>query len=80
VQNIDFAYLGESKRSWSSRGAEHKPGTRSNNENAIRFHAESTARDIHPDNVEILGRKVVRGAPVTPVKWGGISLAWGGIN
>ena len=40
------------------RGAEHKPGTRSNNESAIRFHAETTDHDIHPDYVEILERNV----------------------
>ncbi len=27
----DFAYVGESKRSWNSRGAEHKPGAKSSN-------------------------------------------------
>ncbi|XP_078353258.1 uncharacterized protein LOC144638030 [Oculina patagonica] len=57
-KTCDFAYVGESKRSWNSRGAEHKPGTRSNNESAIRFHAETTDHDIHPDYVEILERNV----------------------
>ena len=57
-KTCDFAYVGESKRSWNSRGAEHKPGTRSNNERAIRFHAETTDHDIHPDYVEILERNV----------------------
>ncbi len=42
----------------SDIGAEHKPGTRSNNESAIRFHAETTDHDIHPDYVEILERNV----------------------
>ena len=57
-KTCNFAYVGESKRSWNSRGAEHKPGTRSNNESAIRFHAETTDHDIHPDYVEILEKNV----------------------
>ncbi len=57
-KTCDFAYVGESKRSWNSRDAEHKPNTRSNNESAIRFHAETTALDIHPDHVDILVRNV----------------------
>ena len=44
-------YIGESKRSWNSRGAEHKPGTRGNNESAIKQYAETTA-----NYVEILER------------------------
>ncbi len=50
--------MGESKRSWNSRGAEHKPGAKSSNESAIKLHAETTAHDIHPDYVEILERNV----------------------
>ena len=53
-----FTYVGESKRSWISRGAEHKPGTRSNNESAIRHHARTTDDDIHRDYVEILERNL----------------------
>ena len=48
----------ESKRSWNSRGAEHKPGTRSNNESAMRHHAETTDHDIHPDYLEIIERNL----------------------
>ena len=54
----NFTYVGESKSSWISRGAEHKPGTRTNNESAIRHHAETTDHDIHPDNVELVVRNV----------------------
>lgn len=55
-----FTYVGESKRSWNSRGVEHKPGVRSNNESANRDHAQTTDHDIHPDYVEILERNVNR--------------------
>ena len=41
-------YIGESKRSWTSRGAEHDPGRASNKESAIKQYAETTDRDIHP--------------------------------
>ena len=33
--DCSFTYIGESKRSWSSRGAEHDPGRASNSESAI---------------------------------------------
>ena len=35
-----FVYIGESKRYWNSRGAEHKPGNQGNNESAIKQHVE----------------------------------------
>jgi hypothetical protein len=57
-RSCSFVYIGESKRSWNSRGAEHKPGTRGNNESAIKQHAETTRHDIHPNYVEILERGV----------------------
>ena len=55
-KKCDFIYFGESKRSWISRVAEHKPTTRSYSESAIRHHAETTDHEIHPDYVEILER------------------------
>ncbi|XP_068739316.1 uncharacterized protein [Montipora capricornis] len=48
-----FVYIGESKRSWNSRGAEHKPGTRGNNESAMKQQAETTGHDVHPNYVEL---------------------------
>ena len=45
-----FTYIGESKRSWSSRGAEHDPGRACNGDSAIKQHTESTEHDIHPRN------------------------------
>ena len=53
-----FTYIGESKRSWSSRGAEHDPGRACNGESAIKQHAESTEHDIHPRNATILERGI----------------------
>ena len=49
-----FTYVGESKRCWKSRGAEHKPGTNGNIVSAEKQHAETTGHDIHPNNVNIL--------------------------
>ena len=40
-----FTYIGESKRSWKSRWAEHKPGVRPEIKSAIKDHAESTGHD-----------------------------------
>ncbi|KAL9987497.1 hypothetical protein ACROYT_G001817 [Oculina patagonica] len=57
--DCSFMYIGESKRSWSSRGAEHDPGRASNNESAIKQHAESTEHNIHPKDAQILERGVV---------------------
>ena len=37
-------------------GTEHKPGTKGNNESAIKQHAETTAHDIHPKYAEFLQR------------------------
>ena len=48
-----FAYVGESKRNWKSRGAEHKPRTNGNINSAIKQHAE-TGHDIHPSYANIL--------------------------
>ena len=49
-----FAYVGESKRSWSSCGAKHDPGCTSNSESAIKQHADSTDHSIHPRDAQIL--------------------------
>ena len=40
-------YVGESKRSWKSWGAEHKPGTNGNISSAVKQHAETTGHNIH---------------------------------
>ena len=34
-KDCHFTYVGESKRSWDSRGKEHNPGRRTNNESAF---------------------------------------------
>jgi len=39
-------------------GGQHKPGTRGNNESAIKQHAETTGHDIYPNYVEVLERGV----------------------
>ena len=44
-----FTYVGESKRSWKSRGLEHKPGTNRNIGSAVKQHAKTTGHDIHPN-------------------------------
>ena len=44
-----FTYIGESKRSWKSRGTEHKPGTNGNVGSAVKQHAQTTGHDIHPN-------------------------------
>ena len=49
-----FTDVGESKRSWKSRGAEHKPGTNGNVRSAVKQHAEATVHDIHPNYANIL--------------------------
>ncbi len=57
--DCSFTYIGESKRSWSSRGADHDPGRASNSESAIKQHAESTEHNIHPKDAQILLRAVI---------------------
>ena len=54
----EFTYIGESKRSWESRWAEHKPGTRRMNESSIKDHVEATGHGVHSDDVEILERGI----------------------
>ena len=54
----DFTYVGEMKRSWNSRGSEHKPGIRNNRESAIKVHAETTDHDISINHVQILQKNV----------------------
>ena len=44
-----FTYIGESKRSWKSRWAEHKPGTNGNVGSAVKQHSKTTGHDIHSD-------------------------------
>ena len=36
-KSCSFVYIGESKRSWKSRGAERKPGTNTNTESLIKL-------------------------------------------
>ena len=57
-KTCNFLYIGESKRSWKSRWAEHKPGTRPPNESAIKEHAERTGHEVCSGDVEILERGV----------------------
>ncbi len=45
-RSCTFTYIGESKRSWNSRWAEHKPGTRRKIESAIKEHAETTGHEV----------------------------------
>jgi len=52
-RTCSFTYVGESRRNWKSRGAEHKPGNNGNANSAIKQHAE-TGRDIHPSYANIL--------------------------
>jgi len=49
-----FTYVGESKRSWKTREAEHKPGKNGNVGSAVKQHAEITGHDIHPNYANIL--------------------------
>ena len=49
-----FTYVGENKRSWKSRGAEHKPGNNGNMGSAVKQHAETTGHDIYPNYASIL--------------------------
>ncbi len=45
-------------RSWDSRWAEHKPGTRRKIESAIKEHAETTGHEVASTDVEILERGI----------------------
>ena len=54
VHSWQLTYVGESKRSSSSRGAEHA----SNSESAIKQHVESTDHNIYPRDAQILERGV----------------------
>ena len=51
---ITLRSVGETKRSWNSRGSEHKLGTGNNRESAIKDHAETTDHDISINHIEIL--------------------------
>ncbi len=57
-KTCNFLYIGESKISWKSRWAEHKPGTRPQIESAIKEHAERTGHEVCSGDVEILERGV----------------------
>ena len=56
--DCSFKYLGESKRSWKSRRAKHKPGVRSKIKSAIKDHAGSTGHNASMDNAVILKKGV----------------------
>ena len=58
-KSCDFTYVGESKRSWKSRWAEHKPGTRRMIESSIKEHAETTGHDVQSDDAHILEKGVM---------------------
>ena len=49
-----FTYVGQGKRSWKSRGAEHKIETNGNIGSAVKHHAETTGHDIYPNYANIL--------------------------
>ena len=49
-----FTYIGESKISWKSRGAKHKPETNGKVGSAVKQYAETTGHDIHPNYPSIL--------------------------
>ena len=53
-KDCSFTYVGESKRSWRSRSAEHNPARAASRESAIRHHAITTTHDIHPRDAKIL--------------------------
>ena len=53
-----FTYIGESKRSWKSRWAEHKPGVRPEIRSAIKDHAETTGHETCMDNAKIIEKRV----------------------
>ena len=56
-RNCNFSYIGESKRCWASRAAEHDPACVASKESsAIRQHAEKSVHDIRPRYGEILER------------------------
>ena len=57
-RSCDFTYIGETKRSWNSRGGEHKPGTNNNKESAIKDQAETTDHDNDTGYVKILEKNV----------------------
>ncbi len=58
--DCSFKYVGESKRSWKSRWAEHKPGVRPDIKSAIyiKDHAESTGQSSSIDNAKILEKRI----------------------
>ena len=53
-----FTYIGESKRSWSSRGVD--PGRACKGESAIKQHTQRTDHDTHPREATNLERGIKR--------------------
>ena len=53
-KSCPFTYIGQTKRCWSSRCLEHKPGVRRNITSAIKDHAECMGHDVAKTNVKIL--------------------------
>ena len=53
-KDCNFIYIRESKRSWSSRSAEHIPARAASKESAIRLHAEATTCNVYPRYAPIL--------------------------
>ena len=45
LQNVSITYIGESKTSWKSRGAEHKSETNGNVGSAVKQHADASGYD-----------------------------------
>lgn len=58
-RDCSFIYVGESKRSWNSRGAEHDPGRAGNSESAIEQQVESSDHKIHPKDVHVIERGAI---------------------
>ena len=56
--DCSFTYVGESKRSWKSLWAEHKPGVRPEIKSAIKDHTESTGHNASINNATILEKRV----------------------
>ena len=53
-----FTYIGEGRRSCSSRGVEHDPGRACHGELVIKQHAQRIDHDIHPRDATILKRGI----------------------
>ena len=53
-----FTYVGQSKRNWKSRWAEHKPGVRSGIKSSIKDHVECSGHNASINNVNILEKNI----------------------